>query len=346
MPPFLEITQKWCGEGLASLTNFYSFGFAVIPKLYPDLTNAFGPQFLQDPRCERPVHFRAGSSSRSCPTGGNMARRPAGPAACTLGILFLTFTPALRNEATCEKSMCVCVWRSNAPPNFSRNRLTRIRLECQQLITSASASHISIMQSRLNTCTPSPSAPPPSTSPLQLSIWDRVERRWRCHTGVPINAVIHKWQRRWSARSIISAPLYLPPPPTPHMSLLLSLNGSVCASCWGGMQRRHGRSLFVLADSRVILLPIGVMDTFPLRGSCFHYLRRPRSTSTSIHKSCDTSRSVRVRARRRVFPTSDPEKRKKKIPGDHFMHRAAPRRITSQFLQHVLKVTRNIQGLF
>lgn len=40
---------------------------------------------------------------------------------------------------------------------------------------------------------------------------------------------------------------------------------AVCVSLAEEECSRQGWSLFVLADSRVILLPIGVMDTVPLR---------------------------------------------------------------------------------
>lgn len=107
-------------------------------------------------------------------------------------------------------------------------------MEYRQLITSASVSHISITQSRLNTCTPT-ATPPPTNYPSGTG--------WKEDGGATQAA--HKRSDTQMTEALKcplhhisgTAPLYLPP----HTSLLLSLNGSVCVRAAEEECRRHGR---------------------------------------------------------------------------------------------------------
>lgn len=112
----------------------------------------------------------------------------------------------------------------------------------------------------------------------------------------PTDLMIHRWQRWSSAHSVIagyqrrcsflSASLF-----HESVSTLGSLKWQCVLSCAEEECSRQSWSLFVLADSRVILLPIGVMDTGPLRlvFPLFKIICHP-PPPPSIHKSCDISR--------------------------------------------------------
>lgn len=87
-----------------------------------------------------------------------------------------------------------------------------------------------------------------------------------------IDLMIHKWQRWSSVQSVILTyqtikHINLSVSPSARLSAhLVALNGSVSVSLAEEVCSRQGWSQFVLADSRVILLPIAVMDTFLQRG--------------------------------------------------------------------------------